>query len=67
MLQRVGPIWVSGDLGGLHGLYLVPVLHPDEVQAGGIEVAHMTCEIHSLMHMDFHRRGLGGDLQGGDN
>lgn len=67
MLQRVGPIWVSGDLGGLHGLHLVPVLHPGEMQAGGIEAAHMTCEIHSLMHTNLHCRGLGGDLQGGDN
>ena len=67
VLQRVGPIWVSGDLGGLHGLHLVPILHPGEVQVGRIEVAHMTREIHSLMHTDLHRRGLGGDLQGGDN
>ena len=67
VLQRVGPIWVSGDLGGLHGLHLVPILHPGEVQVGRMEVAHMTREIHSLMHTDLHRRGLGGDLQGGDN
>ena len=39
VLQRVGPVRVPGDLRGLHGLDSVPVLHPGEVQAGGVEVA----------------------------
>lgn len=67
VLQRVCPIWVSCDLGGHMGLDLVPVFHPDEVQVGGVEVARVASEIHSLRHREVPRRGVGGDRHSGDN
>lgn len=67
MLQSVGLVWASDNLRGLHGLCRAGVLHPGEVQLGWIEVAHMAQEIHPLMHMDLHSRGLRGDLRGGDH
>lgn len=66
VLQRAGLTWVSRDLGTLHGLDLVPVLHPGEVQGAGTGVAHVAREIHSLMHLDVCPSGP-GDLQGGKN
>lgn len=67
VLQRVGPVWVSCDLRRPHGVDLVPVFHPGEVQVGGIEVAHVASEIHSVVHMDVRPSGLRGDRHGGDN
>lgn len=67
VLQRVGPVCVSGDLGGPHGVDRVPVLHPGEVQVGGIEVARVASEIDSLMMGRVRLGGLGGDLHGGND
>lgn len=66
VLQRVGPVCVSRDLGRRQGLDRVPVLHPGEVQVGGIEVACVASEIHSRLG-DVCLRGLIADLHGGDN
>ena len=41
VFQRVGPVWASDDLRGIHGLCFMLVLHPGDVQVGMVEVAHM--------------------------
>lgn len=67
MLHRAGPVWVSSDLGGLHGLDLGPVFHPGEMQVGGIEIAHLESEVLSPMRIEMNPRGLSGNLQGGNS